>query len=139
MDNPEQFIKQIKGIRKLRVDAFKRKLRASEFQATEAYHKVGETEQALEAAKQEAFQKERDLLAGLVNGSYVKIEQVVQFSKTQQYGVQTLKNAKESIEGARKALKVAKEHVEEAKQNALRAEKKMIAIEEVERLKPWKP
>ena len=138
-DNPEKFIRQIKGIRTLRVNAAKRRVRACEFEASEAFNKVGQTQQALETAKQTVYEKERNLLEGLVGGNYVKIDQVVQFSKAQQYSVKVIKDARVDIEAARKSLVDAKTKVENAKEEALRVEKKMIAIEEVEKIKPWKP
>ena len=81
---------------------------------------------------------ERASLAAMLNKETVKVDSIVSFIKLQQRGVRQLNDIRQEIETVKEEHEQAIEVFRESEVNAQKAEKRLIAIEEMIKGQLWK-
>ena len=134
----EKELKQIKTVRKLRVDSLRRKQLKCALEKTRAAQQIDDSETHYEVVQQELIETERTSLQDLVGGGFVKVDRLVGFTKLQQRGVKKIKDSQKEIELAHLHYKEAQAKYQEASVAANVAEKKLLGLEEVLEHQLWK-
>lgn len=131
-------IQQIMAIRKLRVDSSRRKQKLKALEQDQAARAIESAQAHFEQTEQRLIQIELETLQRLTNGNFVKVNQLVSFTKLQQQGIKKIKNIQQSIDQSHQQYESAQLAYQESCLKVNQAEKKLLGIEEVLLQKLWK-
>jgi inorganic pyrophosphatase len=131
-------IQQIMAIRKLRVDSSRRKQKLKALEQDQAARAIESAQAHFEQTEQRLIQIELETLQRLTNGNFVKVDQLVSFTKLQQQGIKKIKNIQQSIDQSHQQYESAQLAYQESCLKVNQAEKKLLGIEEVLLQKLWK-
>ena len=131
-------IQQIMAIRKLRVDSSRRKQKLKGLEQDQAARAIESAQAHFEQTEQRLIQIELETLQRLTNGNFVKVDQLVSFTKLQQQGIKKIKNIQQSIDQSHQQYESAQLAYQESCLKVNQAEKKLLGIEEVLLQKLWK-
>jgi|OM-RGC.v1.025939504 hypothetical protein len=131
-------IQQIMAIRKLRVDSSRRKQKLKALEQDQAARTIESAQAHFEQTEQRLIQIELETLQRLTNGNFVKVDQLVSFTKLQQQGIKKIKNIQQSIDQSHQQYESAQLAYQESCLKVNQAEKKLLGIEEVLLQKLWK-
>lgn len=131
-------LQQIMAIRKLRVDSSRRKQKLKALEQDQAARTIESTQAHFEQMEQRLIQIEVETLQRLTNGNFVKVDQLVSFTKLQQQGIKKIKNIQQSIDQSHQQYESAQLAYQESCLKVNQAEKKLLGIEEVLLQKLWK-
>jgi hypothetical protein len=134
----EKQLTQIKTIRKHRVDTLRRAQTLRAMEQTRAARYIGESQAHFEQVELDLIALERESLAGLTGGGFVKVDQLVGFTKLQQKSVKTIKDTQQEINNAHARYAQAQEKYQESCAAVKVAEKKLLGLEEVLEQELWK-
>lgn len=131
-------LQQIMAIRKLRVDSSRRKQKLKALEQDQAARTIESTQANFEKTEQRLIQIEVETLQRLTNGNFVKVDQLLSFTKLQQQGIKKIKNIQQSIDQSHQQYESAQLAYQESCLKVNQAEKKLLGIEEVLLQKLWK-
>jgi len=131
-------MQQIMAIRKLRVDSSRRKQKLKALEQDQAARAIESAQAHFEQTEQRLIQIELETLQRLTNGNFVKVDQLVSFTKLQQQGIKKIKNIQQSIDQSHQQYESAQLAYQESCLKVNQAEKKLLGIEEVLLQKLWK-
>lgn len=131
-------ISMILKVRAMRVDGLRRLRAVHEAHVVQKSQEIVDQEQAMHTAQVTRIADERESLAAMLNKETVKVDSIVSFIKLQQRGVRQLNDIRQEIETVKEEHEQAIEVFRESEVNAQKAEKRLIAIEEVIKGQLWK-
>lgn len=137
MSNTEKELLQIKAIRRLRADSARRAQTAKAMAQRQAALRIDQTRDEFDDTQRRLIEMERDSLEKLTSGCFVKVEQLVGFTKQQQFGVKKIKDTRQNIETAQHKYEQAKVAYAESCTAVSAAEKRLLGIEEIIEQKLW--
>lgn len=127
----DQQVRLILRVRRMRVDGL-RKLRAiNETRVNQKSQEIVELEDALQIAKDARIADEKQSLESLLNNDSVRLGSLVSFIKLQRRGVRQMNEIRQEIETTKDEHELAVESLQDADLKLQKAEKRLIAIEEV--------
>lgn len=131
-------INMILKVRAMRVDGLRRLRAMHEAQVNRKSQEIFEHEEALQNAREARVADERRSLEAMVQVDTVKLDSIVSFIKLQQRGVRQLNEIRRDIESAKDGHEHALDVFRDSERKTQKAEKRLIAIEEVVKEQLWK-